>query len=577
MIRPSFPRSRLRSATHSWAFALALGAMPATEARAQWVTTHEQFYLEAKHNWQFRNRYQAADRLFNAFDFGHAILYETLWSKPTAPTLELEERWYDRLTKRILVDPPHVPLEEGAIEIAYAQLAPEAKVMFEWAHILHRQIYDVLADERLTQAQKDAEVARLVAYYRTRADVAFSSRPKSMALMQEQPYSLAFRQKYPKFNGLIWGYHWLQVGLYEPLMINRTSETRQAGVRATVARFWQMLESPPTKMPYVMPMTAAVAPTFAQRYPEAAIIFDNLHSMHDVISDVLANPSVPRDRKRAEIMLAVRRFRDDTSFVMTVEAWRTMAQHMGIENMGGPAVNFLTDLPKPTVTYGAVMTHDDRTGEMTGFKYGRATGGQHAGMAHGAVAAPDTARAGAGHAAHGRTGAQPDSAAARRAAAQQDPHAAMGHRTPAAGGDTSAAGRAEAEAHAEQMMDLQMRMMEDPVIRRRMMADTAMRRMMTQMVETMPAEHREHMEQLMREGSTTRAAPARRSRARTQPTTARRPSEARPATRPTARSATRPIAKKPAARPATKPPARPATKAPAKPADPHAGHKPPST
>ena len=126
MIHLSLSRRRLRSATSAWAFALALAAMPVTEACAQWVTTHEQFYLEAKHNWQFRNRYQAADRLFNAFDFGHAILYETLWSKPTAPASELEERWYDRLTKRILVDPPHVPLEEGAIEIAYAQLAPEA-------------------------------------------------------------------------------------------------------------------------------------------------------------------------------------------------------------------------------------------------------------------------------------------------------------------------------------------------------------------------------------------------------------------------------------------------------------------
>ena len=41
-----------------------------------------------------------------------------------------------------------------------------------------------------------------------------------------------------------------------------------------------------------MPMTAAVAPEFARRYPEFAIIFDNLHSMHDVISDVLANDSV---------------------------------------------------------------------------------------------------------------------------------------------------------------------------------------------------------------------------------------------------------------------------------------------
>jgi hypothetical protein len=382
-----------------------------TDAHAQWSTTHDQFYLQARHNWQFRHRHQAADRLFNAFDFGHAILYETLWRKPGAPASELEEKWYTRLTTDILVHPPHVPLEEGAIEIAYARLAPEAKAMFDWAHVLHRQIYDVLADERLSMEQKDGEVARLVGYYQTRPDLAFSSRPKSMMLMQEQPYSLAFRQKYPKFNALIWAYHWLQVGLYEPLLANPTSDSRQAGVRATVARFWQMLRDPPRTMPYVMPMTAAVAPTFTARYPEAAAIFDNLHSMHDVVSDVLANPSVPRDRKRHELMLAARRFRDDTSHVMTVDAWRTMAHHMGVENMGGPATNFLPELPTPTVTYGAVITHDERTGEMTGFTYGQATGDAHAAMQHGAAA--DSAAGQVGHAAHG-AGAGSDTTEARQ-------------------------------------------------------------------------------------------------------------------------------------------------------------------
>ena len=398
-------RTRMRSVAAALATLGAL-ALPAAPAGAQWVRTYEQFYLQAPHNWVFRNEYQSADRLFNAFDYGHAILYEKLWTKPDAPASLLEEREYDFLTRKVLVRPPRVPLEEVAIEIRYAQLAPEAKQMFEWAHILHRQLYDVLADERLDQAAKDREVARLLAYYRTRRDLAFSARPKSMKLMQEQPYSLAFRQQYPKFNGLIWGYHWLQVGLYEPLMVGRTAAERQAGVRATVARFWQMLQDPPRTFPHQMPMTPAVAPTFTARYPEAAIVFDNLHSMHDVISDILANDAVPRDRKRAEIQLAAQRFRDDTSYVMTPDAWRTMAGHMGIENMGGPSVGFLPTLPAPTVTYGAVMSHDDRTGAMTGFKYGEATGGEHAGHT---MPAAGTTTVDTGHAAHG--GAAPTSPA----------------------------------------------------------------------------------------------------------------------------------------------------------------------
>jgi hypothetical protein len=526
------PRRTLAAAL----LALAALAGAPRAARAQWSQVYEQFYLQAPHNWVFRNNYQAADRLFNAFDYGHAILYEKLWTKPDAPPSLLEEKEYDVLTKRVLVRPPRVPLEEGAIEIKYVQLAPEAKQMFEWAHILHRQLYDVLGDERLSQGEKDAEVRRLLDYYRTRGDVAFSSRPKSMKLMQEQPYSLAFRQQYPKFNGLIWAYHWLQVGLYEPLMVGRTAAERQAGVRAATARFWQMLQDPPRSFPYQMPMTPAVAPTFAARYPEAAIIFDNLHSMHDVISDILANDAVPRDRKRAEILLAARRFRDDTSYVMTPEAWRTMARHMGVENMGGPSVGFQAALPTPTVTYGAVMSHDDRTGEMVGFKYGQATGGAHAGMAMGG--------------------------AAGAAAGTQVDHAAMGHGTPvqpgAANASTANASAANAStADAGSMAEMHMRMMSDPVIRQRVMADTAMHRMMMESMQAMPAEHRQHMQSMMHGGDAGAggsATPVRKDAA---------PDAARPAARPSAGR------RAPAARAATRPaPER------ARPADPHAGHTP---
>jgi hypothetical protein len=540
-------RSSFSYRTRRGLIALAAIMVSAPVARAQWVTAHEQFYLQASHNWQFRDRYMTADRLFNAFDFGHAILYETLWARPNAPVSELEEKWYDQLTKKILVRPPRVPLEEGAIEIGYVKLAPEAKLMFEWAHVLHRQVYDVLADERLTEAQKDAEVARLVAYYRTRPDVAFSSQPKSMALMQEQPYSLAFRQRYPRFNGLIWAYHWLQVGLYEPLVVGRTVEERQKLVRATVARFWQQIEQPPATMPHVMPMTAAVAPEFAARYPEAAIIFDNLHSLHDVISDILANPSVPRGRKRAEILLAARRYRDDTSFVISRDAWKTMAQHMGIENMGGPAVGYLAELPKPTVTYGAVMTHDDRTGAMTGFSYGQAVGGGHAGHD---ITPPDTTRRAAAdpHAGH----AMPDTA---RAPARDTAHA--GHMMDSA--------RTAGVGHDTAMMNMHMRLLADPVIRERIRSDTALLRMMRESLAGMPAEHRQHMEAMLRERTAggdveRRTAP----RARPAPATTKKP----------AASAT----KQPPAATTKKAPAATTKKAPApakKPADPHAGHKPP--
>ena len=56
---------------------------------------------------------------------------------------------------------------------------------------------------------------------------------ESMALMDDQYFSQVFRKRYEKFNGLIWAYHWLQVGLYEPFIEGNTKAAKKAGVQAT--------------------------------------------------------------------------------------------------------------------------------------------------------------------------------------------------------------------------------------------------------------------------------------------------------------------------------------------------------
>ncbi|MDQ3809174.1 MAG: hypothetical protein M3336_02675, partial [Chloroflexota bacterium] len=467
----------------------------AEAAAAQWSQVHDQFYYPAKHNWAFRKNYRTADRLFNAFDYGHAILYEELYTRPGAPAERLEEKQYDFITKKLLVKPPRVPLEEGAIEVAYAKIAPEAKMMFDWAHVLHRQIYDVWADERIPLAEKDAKIAELLRYYKSRPDVAFSSVPKSMELMEGQYYSSAFRERYPKFNGLIWAYHWLQIGLYEPLVTHGTLAERQTGVTAAVARFWQMLDDAPTNLPRLMPMTAAVAPEFAKRYPEAAIIFDNLHAMHDVISDILASPKVPKDKKRAEILKAAERYRDSTSFAMTEQEWQEMALMMGAQNMGGVAGGVLTALPEPTVALGAshaeAMRHHGHAVRRDG---GEARDTSH--VAHGG-APLDTATA------RGEIGTERGGAPAHQPADHMGMEHEMGDSTrqrmqvpPGGMVDSTHIRHIVDTTHMGQMMELHMRMMADSIIRQRVMADTAMRRLISEMMDNMPAEHREHMRQL---------------------------------------------------------------------------------
>lgn len=336
-MRP-MPSSLARSATAQWV-RVALVAVAtigtATPISAQARLYYEQTYLRAAHNWAFRNAFPDVDRLFNAFDYGHSILYETLWRNPDAPTATLDDREFGFITKRLLVHPPAVALDESAIGPQWTRLVPEVLEMFEWAHMLHRQIYDVLADTRITDAARDVRVAELVRYYRSRPALALSDRPKDMQLMEGQPYSLAFRKRFPKFNGLIWSYHWLQMTLYDALLEGGTPPERRANVTSVTARFWEMLRGGQSSLPAMMPMSAAIATTFSGRYPEAAIIFDNLHALHDVVSDVLSNPSVTREKKREVILAAAEKYRDSTSSVTSIEEWRSMAAGMGAAQMGG--------------------------------------------------------------------------------------------------------------------------------------------------------------------------------------------------------------------------------------------------
>jgi hypothetical protein len=325
----------------------------------------EQFYYPGKFNWQFLAIYPEAARLFNAFDYGHAVLYERLYTKrgKAAPELEKEYRY---LTTDLLIRPPRFAVAEEVVMPSYAKLAWRAKMMFDWAHVLHRQVYDAYADERLTQVQRDTLIERLTDYYLSNRKYAFTDKPKSMALMDEQYFSQTFRNAHPKFNGLIWAYHWLQVGLYEPYLEGQTKAERKAGVQATLARFWSMLEDPPGRMPQVMPMTSAVASKFSAAHPRAAVIFDNLHMMHDIISDILTADTIPHEKKGQVIDQQLDKLQDSTQDVMSLEEWRMMADHMGgVELMGGRATELVRLLQAPASSMPDSAGKRHETGQMT--------------------------------------------------------------------------------------------------------------------------------------------------------------------------------------------------------------------
>jgi hypothetical protein len=291
--------------------------------------TYEQSYAGYTNSWFFRARYPAVDRLFNAFDYGHAMLSETLLRHPSDAARRLEGPVYRKLTCDVLRNPPRVPLEERAVGPMYGINFPEAVATFEWAHMFHRQVYDIIASEPFSLERRDQRIRAALRYYRSRPDLALSEVPKSMELMEGQPYSLAFRQSAPKFNGLIWSYHWLQMAVYDAMLAAPDPPTRRLMIARDVEQFMQMTTEGGKYAPTEMPMTPAIAPMFTERYPEAAIVFDNLHSLHDVVSDILASPKVPSGQKRATILTAISRYRDSTSFTTTRDEWLSMSRSMG--------------------------------------------------------------------------------------------------------------------------------------------------------------------------------------------------------------------------------------------------------
>ena len=291
--------------------------------------TYEQSYAGYTNSWFFRARYPAVDRLFNAFDYGHAILSETLIRYPSDAALRLEGPVYRKLTCDVLRHPPRMPLEERAVGPTYGTRLPEVVATFEWAHMLHRQVYDIIASEPFNLERRDQRISAAMRYYRSRRDLALSEVPKSMELMEGQPYSLAFRQSAPKFNGLIWSYHWLQMAVYDAMLAAPDPPSRRENVARNVEQFMQMTTEGGKFAPTAMPMSAAIAPMFTERYPEAAIVFDNLHSLHDVVSDILASPKVPSSQKRNVILTAISRYKDSTSFTTSRADWLSMSRDMG--------------------------------------------------------------------------------------------------------------------------------------------------------------------------------------------------------------------------------------------------------
>lgn len=255
------------------------------------------FYKRGRFNFDVYNL-KALARDLNAVAVGHAMAYEDL---VTGKAAGLETKTFDRIN-RVLNNPPKFMPDEAAISPTFGRKYGVLEQVFDWTHILHAQTVDVLASTQLTQAEKDREIEKLWKFYFESVPYAITPLPLNMEYLDSQPYSMAFRKKYPKVNGLFWGYHWLQGTMYDTLY--RVPLEWQKRSYEVVGERYHKTELYRTDRPF-MPMFAEQSPTFSARFPNIANAFDNLHMLHDLVNDILASDWMTEKQREDQITRAI--------------------------------------------------------------------------------------------------------------------------------------------------------------------------------------------------------------------------------------------------------------------------------
>lgn len=250
--------------------------------------------------YKFGDRYPQAQRLLFAFDYGHALVYERLLQNRgnIANPKEFEAKLLKDILE-ILKNPPNVKVDESDIAPKYVFTFPLMVDTFDWSHLLHQFVLDVLATSKDRGPQMASRINQLFDKYKTNHPLAITDVCKTMLFMDGHYFSKDFRRTYPSFNLLIWSYHWFQIHLYEALM-KPTQIERDQAVQKTVDDFWQLISDLPDSAEFdMMPDTRTEAPSFYQLFPLISASFDNNHMLHDIVSDILTSPKVPTDKLRS--------------------------------------------------------------------------------------------------------------------------------------------------------------------------------------------------------------------------------------------------------------------------------------
>ena len=283
---------------------VAMAAIALTVAACnQFEQRDKRFYYRALWNFALREQLKELDIEFNGVDFGHSKLYESLLLTGGKDVEAIETKARTETLHFIATRPTLNPNEE-AIAPNYMKLAWKAQNTFDEAHALHRATYDIYVSDL---KDKKRALEKVLAFYQDSA-YAITSKRLDHRRLDTLPYSKTFRQKFPLFNATIWAYHYLQVVVYDALAAAPDLSGKQKAVEPILSTYHGYLARPPVEWTF-MPMTGALSPKFAEEYPDIANIFDNLHMMHDTISDILSSDLFPTwEDKRKEIYRVSRNY-----------------------------------------------------------------------------------------------------------------------------------------------------------------------------------------------------------------------------------------------------------------------------
>ncbi len=256
-------------------------------------------------------------------------------SRDSLPTFGFEIDMVERLTVLVGGDGR---AEDVADEAAagFRVLGERGAAVIARANAFHREVLGILADPSIP-GFNDRRVAvhAAVQRYLSEPEIAVPGAPKDMDILYDHPQALAFRTGYADLDGLIWAGHWLKLASTEPFTDIADRVKRDMGLDTVTTRYHLKLSygDPPQFFPSELPMAPAISPGMIFLSAEAAMIWDNVSMMEEVLADILASPTVTD--VRGAIDLTIEHFTDPNYRMQDQGYWEIMALRHGIFFQGG--------------------------------------------------------------------------------------------------------------------------------------------------------------------------------------------------------------------------------------------------